>query len=964
MINFTGQTRKRNVNLGDKRQRGIGTTNYLEKTKLQRQQREAQRSKDKSGLLIQKCVIRYLQYRREAESRYDEWVSMNIKSQDMFDTWVAQFPFMTKWKFPYCSVSVISAFLSILAPLLTKWKLTPLTSKIITKTLLLLLKFEDGDILSNTIRLMEIVIQKSQFEVEYPGFIDSISKVIDKDVRAKDLIINVNIKDSKLSFLHFLANIDLIDQKYINLLRSILSAKDTVDTVNDFTRQQKISLLVLYIKVHGDIPYTDRDYTSIGNILTTISFSVMVEDEDSMDDDSSKNDNNFEVSNSEFMTLTKLYEKSFVERMIDLSTNNRDSGLAINIISKLFHLLPEFKSRLSVSITIVPGSYKWFFDQIQKDPIYKLLTDSFGSDQDYVKYETIMEAYKELKDYEIKNFWNILYTFEELYSYWLIVSNDLESFDDSKLSLEEASSFLKFLRTCCLTLIFINENHKSKIANDFDKLKEISITLLNQLYLKNLRLKFLPKDFWKVNEINFNLDVMLQIIGDEEERRIEELDEDEDDKPTRRISKKPLPVDTLAKLEILNKLPFFLKFNDRVQIFQSLIDLDRQRSEGNVGFFSFFDEVKVKGEIRRQHLLEDAYQHFGNLGGGFKKKIGVSFIDQWGRPEEGIDGGGLTKEFLNRVVVEGFSPNNEFRLFKETSANQLYPNDEIYLKYSKKIDSEEQIEKLKYLKFLGSVIGKCLYESVLIDVSFAPFFLNKWCTSKNVMKNSINDLRSLDEELFLNLMKLTKMSSEELEFLDLDFTIDENIDGKSHVVELMKNSGNLKVTTANRLNYIHQIANFKLNTSLNIQSKYFLEGLCEIISADWLKMFDFNELQMLISGSEYNIDIENWKQNVEYGGYLENDLTIKYFWEVIEEMTPKERSQLLKFVTSVARPPLLGFEVLNPKFGIRNSGRQLERLPTASTCVNLLKIPDYQDKELIRSKLLYVINVDSGFGLS
>ncbi|CAH6718493.1 probable E3 ubiquitin-protein ligase Hul5p [[Candida] jaroonii] len=963
MINFTGQTRKRNVNLGDKRQRGIGTTNYLEKTKLQRQQREAQRSKDKSGLLIQKYVIRYLHYRRLAEIQYDEWVSRSIRSQEEFNEWVVQLFIMTKWKFPYSSVPIISTYLNILDRHLTKWELMPLTNKIIMKSLLLFLKINDGDIVSNTIRLIESVIRKSKFEVKYPGFINSISEVIDNDSRAKELIMSVNVRDSKPSFLLFLANIDFIDQKYIDLIREVLSTKDVVDIIDGFTKQQKVSLLILYMNVHGDGTFYDEDYISIGNILTTIPFSVVTEDEDLMEEDEVDDEYVFKVPNSSFTQLSKLYEKSFVQKLIDLSTS-KDTGLAINIISKLFHLLPDFKSRLSVSITIIPGSYKWFFNQIQQHNIYKLLSDAFDSKRDYVKYDTIMELYEDYKDYEIKNFWNILYTFEELYSYWLIVSNDLESFDDSKLSLEEASYFLKFLRTCCLTLIFINDNNKSAIANDFDKLKEISITLLNQLYLKNLRLKFLPKDFWQVNDIVFNLDVMLQIIGDEEERRIEELDEDEDGKPIKKINKRPLPIDTLAKLEILNKLPFFLKFNDRVQIFQSLIDLDRQRSEENVGFFSYFDEVKVKGEIRRQNLLEDAYKHFGNLGGKFKKKIGVSFIDQWGRPEEGIDGGGLTKEFLNRVVVEGFSPNSDFRLFKETSTNQLYPNDEIYLKYSKNIDSEQQIEKLKYLKFLGSIIGKCLYESVLIDVSFAPFFLNKWCTSKNVMKNSINDLRSLDEELFLNLMKLTKMNSEELEFLDLDFTIDEKIDGKSHVVELMKNAGNLKVTTSNKLNYIHQIANFKLNTSLNIQSKYFLEGLCEIISADWLKMFDFNELQMLISGSEYNIDLDNWKQNVEYGGYLENDLTIKYFWEVIEEMTPKERSKLLKFVTSVARPPLLGFEVLNPKFGIRNSGREKERLPTASTCVNLLKLPDYQNKELIRSKLLYVIEIDSGFGLS
>ena len=56
--------------------------------------------------------------------------------------------------------------------------------------------------------------------------------------------------------------------------------------------------------------------------------------------------------------------------------------------------------------------------------------------------------------------------------------------------------------------------------------------------------------------------------------------------------------------------------------------------------------------------------------------------------------------------------------------------------------------------------------------------------------------------------------------------------------------------------------------------------------------------------------------------------------------------------------------IRHSKFGIRNSGRDVTRLPTASTCVNLLKLPDYQNKEIMREKLLYAINTESGFDLS
>lgn len=41
-----------------------------------------------------------------------------------------------------------------------------------------------------------------------------------------------------------------------------------------------------------------------------------------------------------------------------------------------------------------------------------------------------------------------------------------------------------------------------------------------------------------------------------------------------------------------------------------------------------------------------------------------------------------------------------------------------------------------------------------------------------------------------------------------------------------------------------------------------------------------------------------------------------------------------------------------------------ERLPTASTCVNLLKLPPYRSAKIIREKLLYAIKEVAGFDLS
>lgn len=55
---------------------------------------------------------------------------------------------------------------------------------------------------------------------------------------------------------------------------------------------------------------------------------------------------------------------------------------------------------------------------------------------------------------------------------------------------------------------------------------------------------------------------------------------------------------------------------------------------------------------------------------------------------------------------------------------------------------------------------------------------------------------------------------------------------------------------------------------------------------------------------------------------------------------------------------------LYPVFCIHNGGTDLERLPTASTCMNLLKLPEFCDQNLMRNKLLYAIESSAGFELS
>ena len=188
--------------------------------------------------------------------------------------------------------------------------------------------------------------------------------------------------------------------------------------------------------------------------------------------------------------------------------------------------------------------------------------------------------------------------------------------------------------------------------------------------------------------------------------------------------------------------------------------------------------------------------------------------------------------------------------------------------------------------------------------------------------------------------------------------------------ELRKNGSQIPVTNENRLVYISYVARHRLQIQPHQQTNAFLRGLGAMIEASWLSMFNQSELQTLVGGDSSEIDVSDLRRNTHYGGVYvigddnEEHPTIAMFWEVLKDFSDTDRRKVLKYVTSTPRAPLLGFSQLNPRFSIRDSGNDQTRLPSTSTCVNLLKLPIYGNKNTLREKLRYAIDAGAGFNLS
>jgi ubiquitin-protein ligase E3 C len=256
----------------------------------------------------------------------------------------------------------------------------------------------------------------------------------------------------------------------------------------------------------------------------------------------------------------------------------------------------------------------------------------------------------------------------------------------------------------------------------------------------------------------------------------------------------------------------------------------------------------------------------------------------------------------------------------------------------------QQDDQLNLYEFLGRIIGKGLYTGVLLDASFAKFFLSKWLGNRSFF----NDLMDLDPTLFKGLMFLKNYNGN-FEDLGLNMTVVNDGFGENETINLIPNGSEVSIDYGNRIKYIFLVANYKLNVQIEKQCNSFFKGLADLIQPKWLKMFNETELQTLICGEPVPINVANLRQNTVYGGvYDAQHPTIEHFWDVVSEFNPEQLASLCKFVTSCTRPPLLGFGSLEPKFCIRFAGQEQDRLPTASTCVNLLKLPAYTDKDTLR----------------
>ncbi|XP_033978692.1 E3 ubiquitin-protein ligase NEDD4-like isoform X13 [Trematomus bernacchii] len=351
-------------------------------------------------------------------------------------------------------------------------------------------------------------------------------------------------------------------------------------------------------------------------------------------------------------------------------------------------------------------------------------------------------------------------------------------------------------------------------------------------------------------------------------------------------------------------------------------------------------------KLHRGNIFEESYRRIMSLKRPdvLKSRLWIEF-----ESEKGLDYGGVAREWFFLLSKEMFNP--YYGLF-EYSATDNYT---LQINPNSGLCNEDH---LSYFKFIGRVAGMAVFHGKLLDGFFIrPFY--KMMLGKQI---SLKDMESVDSEYYNSLKWILENDPTEL---DLRFCIDEDNFGQTYQVDLKPSGSDMVVTNENKKEYIDLVIQWRFVNRVQKQMNAFLEGFTELIIIDLIKIFDENELELLMCGLG-DVDVNDWRQHTVYkNGYCPNHPVIQWFWKVVLLMDAEKRIRLLQFVTGTSRVPMNGFAELygsnGPQlFTIEQWGTP-EKLPRAHTCFNRLDLPTYESFEDLREKLLMAVENAQGF---
>lgn len=438
---------------------------------------------------------------------------------------------------------------------------------------------------------------------------------------------------------------------------------------------------------------------------------MITEDSDSSDDDATPEEEQREgedvvmkeakspVNPAIRARLEQLYDSvrinNLLSRLMKLGTtsvgeNNNNNNEVIQAITGLFNTL---MLKLPAKKDIILNSF--LYKSSNTKHLLKILWNTWSASKEAALFKNDKDIMKNLSEATVSltaggnsgafESLSILHLLCEVYSRLLLTIGDDEFLEknttvhanplDLKQVVELSTqlkniSFVMFWRANMMDLT----QYIGLTGIQLSQLRSSVTHLLQHIHMRDSRRSFCPQDHWLIPDLdtdNFSSEAVAEEFNlESEQQQIQQQQANNNvpSRPKRRMLSKGRLAVISPRLGLLNNIPFVVPFEQRVEIFRMFVQNDKKRNN----IEEHYSRPKNAATVRRDHIFEDGFASLSELDVELKNKVAISFVDQWGLEEAGIDGGGVFKEFLTCLSLEAFNTN--YGLFVATPDQLLYPN--------------------------------------------------------------------------------------------------------------------------------------------------------------------------------------------------------------------------------------------------------------------------------------------------
>ncbi|KAL8443043.1 hypothetical protein Emag_006149 [Eimeria magna] len=432
----------------------------------------------------------------------------------------------------------------------------------------------------------------------------------------------------------------------------------------------------------------------------------------------------------------------------------------------------------------------------------------------------------------------------------------------------------------------------------------------------------------------------------------------------------PFVLDASSKAEILRREA---AVEQQMQARQSEVEALFSLCTGGVGYPLPFLYLRV----RRSHLLQDTLQQIASnssTGGrsrnaNLRKALKVKFVG-----EEGVDQGGVAKEFFQLLVDEAtlllLLPHHlafmvlvslllclSLLLYSCCCCKRL--DLRVLALFVLMTSPRVVVSRLDFPRGL-LLRGACIScmegrKFFLFSPDYGMFTLDEesqmqWFCGFSLesrfrfeligilcglaIHNSIlmPALLALPRPEPRSLLCVLKASDEALEAMRLTFSVSSDFLGEQRETALGSHDPTEKVTVQKREEFVELYIQHVLNTSVEAQYSAFEGGFYRCVDRAAVSLFRPEELQLLLLGKEEELDVALLQKAAAYDdGYTADSPAIVMFWRVCSRLNQEQKKCLLMFVTGSDRVPLGGAQGL--RLTIARSGPDSDRSLWDGLCI-------------------------------